>query len=392
MVLAQAGRQLTVVAVPIQIYPHHRFHARRGSARSGSAHSLAAHISRRRCARRCRSIGASCCSRRGRPCAHRVWACGGIRLPTNRFVWPLYVLSGINAGIAAIHNPARQALLPGLVGRELFPAALALNQTQTNVAKTAVPAVGGLLIAAADLPATYLVQTILFVLSGLAILQIPNVPTEGGGRTFSVESIREGIDFLKSRRLIQAAMLIDLNAMVFGMPTALFPAFGENVLGGDEFTVGLLFRRAGCWGDARRSHLRLGSEGAPSGSGCGDRGVVLGVGHRGVRPVAQHRVRVRDAHVRRCRRCCIGDLSSVDDSALGARRHAGSPRLDPHAASGGGPRLGDLEAGWLPRSRRFVFRSCPAVLLVRSVRLRSVAGVPSSTSTSTRPNFRRDRR
>jgi MFS family permease len=40
-------------------------------------------------------------------------------------------------------------------------------------------------------------------------------------------------------------MLLVLLAMVFGLPTALFPAFGENVLGGDEFTVGLLFAAPG---------------------------------------------------------------------------------------------------------------------------------------------------
>lgn len=244
MVLAQAGRQLTVVAVPIQIY------RLTGSTLAVGLLGLAQLIPLLLTSLVGGALADAIDRRKLLFAAEGVLALTALGLWWNSiadepFVWPLYVLSGINAGIAAIHNPARQALLPGLVGRELFPAALALNQTQTNVAKTAVPAVGGLLIAAADLPTTYLVQTILFVLSGLAILQIPNVPTEGGGRTFSVESIREGIDFLKSRRLIQAAMLIDLNAMVFGMPTALFPAFGENVLGGDEFTVGLLFAAPG---------------------------------------------------------------------------------------------------------------------------------------------------
>jgi MFS family permease len=244
MMLAQAGRQLTVVAVPIQIY------RLTGSTLAVGLLGLAQLIPLLLTSLVGGALADAVDRRKLLFVAEGVLALTALGLWWNSiadepFVWPLYVLSGINAGIAAIHSPARQALLPGLVGRELFPAALALNQTQTNVAKTAVPAIGGLLIALAGLPATYLVQTILFVLSGLVILQIPNVPTEGGGRTFSVESIREGIDFLKSRRLIQAAMLIDLKAMVFGMPTALFPAFGEDVLGGDEFTVGLLFAAPG---------------------------------------------------------------------------------------------------------------------------------------------------
>ncbi len=48
-----------------------------------------------------------------------------------------------------------------------------------------------------------------------------------------MSSMVEGFRFLKSRRVIQAALFMDLSAMVFGMPTALFPAFGTNVLGGD---------------------------------------------------------------------------------------------------------------------------------------------------------------
>lgn len=160
-------------------------------------------------------------------------------------LWPLFVLSAINAGISAIDSPARTALVPGLVGRALLPSALALNQTQTNVAKAAIPALGGLLIAASGFPAVYALQTVAFVISALLIYQVPNVAIEGGGRPFSISSIAEGFSFLKSRRVIQAALLIDLSAMVFGMPTALFPAFGTEVLGGDAFTVGLLYAAPG---------------------------------------------------------------------------------------------------------------------------------------------------
>jgi MFS family permease len=160
-------------------------------------------------------------------------------------IWPLVVLSAINAGVSAIDSPARHALVPGLVGRALLPSALALNQTQTNVAKAAVPALGGLLIATSGFPAAYTLQTVAFAISTLLIYRVPNVAIEGGGRPFSMSSIVEGFRFLKTRRVIQAALLIDLSAMVFGMPTALFPAFGTDVLGGDAFTVGLLYAAPG---------------------------------------------------------------------------------------------------------------------------------------------------
>ncbi|MGI9606417.1 MAG: MFS transporter [Acidimicrobiales bacterium] len=244
MLLAQAGRQLTVVAVPIQIF------ALTGSTLAVGLLGLAQLVPLLAVSLVGGALADALDRRRILILAEVVLALTGLGLWWNSiaddpFLWPLYVLSGLNAGVAAIHNPARQAILPGLVGRRLFPSALALNQTQTNVAKTAVPAIGGLLIAFAGLPVTYGVQTLLFVLSGLLFFSLPTVDTEGGGRSFSVSSIREGLGFLRSRRLIQAAMLVDFSAMVFGMPTALFPAFGTDVLGGDEFTVGLLFAAPG---------------------------------------------------------------------------------------------------------------------------------------------------
>lgn len=244
MFLAQAGRQLAVVAIPIQVFEI------TGSTLAVGLLGLAQLLPLLAVSLIGGALADAVDRRRLLIAAELLLALTGAALWWNAAIadpllWPLYVLSALNSGIAAIHNPARQALLPSLVGRRLFPAALALNQTQTNVAKTAVPAVGGILIAIFGLPATYALETVLFMASAALIYKVPQVDVEGGGRSFSVRSITEGLSFLKSRRLIQAAMLMDLNAMVFGMPTALFPAFGTEVLGGDASTVGLLFAAPG---------------------------------------------------------------------------------------------------------------------------------------------------
>lgn len=244
MFLAQAGRQLTVVAVPIQIF------GITGSTLAVGLLGLAQLIPLLAVSLVGGALADAVDRRRLLIVAELVLALSGLGLWWNSVastpqLWPLYMLSAMNAGISAIHNPARQAVLPGLVGRQLFPAALALNQTQTNVAKTGVPALGGLLIAFAGLPVTYAIQTFTFLVAAAVMTRLPSVEIDGGGRSFSVSSIREGFSFLKARRLIQAALLIDLSAMVFGMPSALFPAFGTEVLGGDEFTVGLLYAAPG---------------------------------------------------------------------------------------------------------------------------------------------------
>ncbi|MDH3539241.1 MAG: MFS transporter [Acidimicrobiia bacterium] len=244
MFVMQVGRQLTVVAVPIQVYEI------TGSTLAVGLLGLVQLIPLLLVSLVGGALADAIDRKRLLWLSQVVMALTGAGLLSNSLadspaLWPLFVLSAANAGISAIDSPARTALLPGLVGRALLPSALALNQTQTNIAKAAIPAIGGLLIAVSGYPVTYGLQMMAFAVSAVLIMRIPNVKTEGGGRPFSMSSILEGFRFLKPRRVIQAAFLIDLSAMVFGMPTALFPAFGQEVLGGDAFTVGLLYTAPG---------------------------------------------------------------------------------------------------------------------------------------------------
>lgn len=160
-------------------------------------------------------------------------------------VWLVFALSAVNAGFSAIDNPARSAALPGMVGRQLLPASLAIVQIVANVARTLGPALGGLLIAQTSFAVTYAVEALAFLLSALFTIRLGQLKPEGGGQRFGWESIKEGYRYLMDRRLLQANFLIDLNAMVFGMPQALFPVIGIEVLGGDASTVGLLYAAPG---------------------------------------------------------------------------------------------------------------------------------------------------
>jgi MFS family permease len=160
-------------------------------------------------------------------------------------LWPLFVLSAINAGVSALDGPARQAMVPGLVNRSILPSALALNQILINVAKAVFPALAGVLIATVGLSASFGVETAMFLIGGLFIRGIPRVGVTGGGRRVELSSIIEGFRYLKNMRIIQAALLLDLSAMVFAMPTALFPAIGTETFGGDAVTVGLLYAAPG---------------------------------------------------------------------------------------------------------------------------------------------------
>ncbi len=160
-------------------------------------------------------------------------------------VWPIFLLVGLNAGISAVDYPARQALLPTLVGDALLPSALALNQTLVNLAKAGLPALGGVLIATAGISFSYATEAVMFVLGALLMYRVPTPGDAADRPSLSRSSIVEGFAFLKSRKTIQAALLADLNAMVLSVPTALFPAMGIGVFGGDAATVGLLHAAPG---------------------------------------------------------------------------------------------------------------------------------------------------
>jgi len=244
MLFVHAGRQLTVVAVPFQVFEL------TGSTLMVGLLGLAQLIPLLAVSVIGGALADAMDRRRLLVFSQLVLAATAAGLMWNSLadtpaIWPLFVLSAINAGVSAIDSPARHAIVPGLVGRALLPSALALNQTLTNTAKAALPAIGGLLIATAGLPFSYGTEMLLFLIGATFMRRVPNVAIEGGGRKVELSSIAEGFRFLGDRKVIQAALLIDLNAMVFGMPTALFPAIGTEVFGGNAFTVGLLYAAPG---------------------------------------------------------------------------------------------------------------------------------------------------
>jgi len=160
-------------------------------------------------------------------------------------VWPLYVITAIAAAISGVDYPARNASLPAMVTREELPAALALRQIQYQAGGVVGPALAGLLLAAVGASAVYWIDTATFGAALIAAMMIHPLIPEGGGRKAGLASIAEGLRFLRRTRLIASTMLIDIVAMVFGMPRALFPAIGIDHFHAGSGTVGLLFAAPG---------------------------------------------------------------------------------------------------------------------------------------------------
>jgi MFS family permease len=155
-------------------------------------------------------------------------------------LWPVFVMTVLAAGFSGIDNPARAASIPRLVRREQFAAASALNQTLFQTALVAGPALGGLLIARVSLSAAYWADVVTFAAAGITVLRMRPMPPQGGGTRVGFSSVAEGLRFLRGLGAVKGGFLIDINAMVFGMPRALFPELGTRVFHGGAATVGLL--------------------------------------------------------------------------------------------------------------------------------------------------------
>jgi MFS family permease len=157
-------------------------------------------------------------------------------------LWPIYLAVAITAAMTAIDAPTRSAMIPRLVGRELLPSALALNQVIWNGTALIGPALAGVVIARFGLAWAYLVDLVTYGAMLLAAVAIRPVPPQTDGRTASgLRAVREGFAYLRGRRVLQATFAIDLIAMIFGMPRALFEILAEARFGGGAAITGLLF-------------------------------------------------------------------------------------------------------------------------------------------------------
>ena len=155
-------------------------------------------------------------------------------------VWVLFLCEGLSTAAYGFQRPARNALTPRLVGNEQLTAAIAVEDTVFNLAHVAGPALGGVVISTAGLAGAYGVDIATFASSLLAIWLLPPMPPVADAEPATFRAIAEGLRYVRARPVLLGILVADTNAMVFGMPTALFPAFGER-LGGGARTVGFLY-------------------------------------------------------------------------------------------------------------------------------------------------------
>jgi MFS family permease len=156
----------------------------------------------------------------------------------------LYALGGLLAGFGAIQNVTRSAIVPNLVRPEKLRSALALSFGLYQLTLVIGPGLGGVLIGATSVGAAYTVDAVSCLAMVYALVRMaPQPPQTDADATPTTirRSIAEGLRFVNANNALKGSFAIDLLAMTFGMPRALFPVLAVSVYGAGAAGTGALF-------------------------------------------------------------------------------------------------------------------------------------------------------
>ena len=160
----------------------------------------------------------------------------------------IYGANALTAFIGAIEHPARSSMTLRLVGEELLPAALTLNQVLWQTVNIVGPAVAGVVIDALGFGAAYGIDLVTYAALFIAATMMRPMPPERGdadgatqGDATGWAAVKEGFAFVRANRLVASTFAVDLVAMIFGMPAALFPVLAVTQFHRGPAIVGLLF-------------------------------------------------------------------------------------------------------------------------------------------------------
>jgi MFS family permease len=151
----------------------------------------------------------------------------------NTSVWPVYALAALSSAVGAFDLPARQSLVPNLVPRQDLPNAISLNAIMQQTSQVLGPALGGIVIASANVGWAYMINAVSFAAVIVALLlmrDVPGRPEQHGNDPVSWQAALEGLRFVFRSPLIRSTMVLDFFATFFSSATALLPIFAQDIL------------------------------------------------------------------------------------------------------------------------------------------------------------------
>jgi MFS family permease len=157
----------------------------------------------------------------------------------------IYAVVAVAALVGAVDAPTRTAIIPNLVGVDRLAGALSLNIILFQTTLVAGPAIGGLVIANLGLPAAYAVDVITFSAALTAVALLPPQGRSASERERPLAAIVRGLRFARGQPVILGGFAMDLAAMIFGLPRAVFPVLAATTFHAGPQGLGLLYAAPG---------------------------------------------------------------------------------------------------------------------------------------------------
>lgn len=178
--------------------------------------------------------------------AHAVTATLSVVLAVNAFLpeprlWVLFAFSFVWASAYSLYSPALRAWPARLLTPDLYTSALALEVVYYQSAALTGPVLAGVLIATFGVEYAYALDAVSYLAVIVALAGMHPSPPTAERLSIGWSSIRQGLRFLRGKQVLQGTFWIDLNAMIFGLPVALYPAFVLDILDASPAVLGLLY-------------------------------------------------------------------------------------------------------------------------------------------------------
>lgn len=154
-------------------------------------------------------------------------------------IWTLYVVAMLLSAIDGLQRPSLDAMIPRVVEHDQLAAAAALTSVRWQFGMIIGPAVGGLILAAGGAAAAYAVDVATFLVSIVLLLRLRSIKASGLEERPSLRHVLDGMAYAWSRKDLMGTYAVDLIAMIFAFPYALFPFLAQDL--GAPWSLGLLY-------------------------------------------------------------------------------------------------------------------------------------------------------
>lgn len=144
-------------------------------------------------------------------------------------LWPLYAAAALTSALTGVQRPALDAIVPRIVAHDRLSAAAALNALRWQVGGVAGPALAGLLLAYAGMETAYAIDLGTFALSVLLGRGVAPSPPGHDATKPSLSGIWEGARYAWGRKELLGTYAVDVAAMLFAFPIALFPFLADQL-------------------------------------------------------------------------------------------------------------------------------------------------------------------